>query len=45
MKSGMPWQLIYSKEYSSRAEAMRLEKQIKKRGAARFLIDLDIAVG
>jgi len=42
---GMPWTLAYSKECSSRTEAIKLEKFIKKRGAARFLIDNNIAVG
>jgi putative endonuclease len=45
MKSGIPWVLIYSKTFESRAEATRLEKQIKKRGAARFLNDLGISAG
>jgi putative endonuclease len=42
---GIPWQTVFSRAFSSRAEAMRLEKFIKKRGAARFLIDNNIAVG
>jgi len=42
---GMPWTLIYSKECSSRTEAIKLEKFIKKRGAARFLNDNNITVG
>jgi len=33
----MPWELLWSSEVSSRSEAMKLEKQIKKRGAERFL--------
>jgi putative endonuclease len=39
MASGMPWKLVFLKEYPSRAEAIKLEHYIKKRGAARFLAD------
>ena len=42
---GMPWTLVYSKDCSSRSEAIKLEKFIKKRGASRFLIDNNITVG
>ena len=42
---GMPWTLVYSVECSSRTEALKLEKFIKKRGARRFLNDNNIAVG
>jgi len=42
---GMPWTLVYSKECSSRSEALKLEKFIKKRGAGRFLLDNNIPVG
>jgi len=42
---GMPWTLVYSKDCSSRSEAIKLQKFIKKRGAARFLIDNNIEVG
>jgi putative endonuclease len=45
MKKGMPWKLIYKEDFTTRAEAMHLEKQIKKRGASRFLADKGIAVG
>ena len=41
---GKPWQLVFSKAFNSRGEAMKLEKFIKKRGAARFLIDNNIEV-
>lgn len=44
-KSGIPWKLNYSIALESRAETMKLEKQIKKRGAERFLNDLEISVG
>jgi len=39
MKSGIPWIIVFSKEFSTRSEAMALEKQIKKRGASRFIED------
>ena len=35
--SGIPWKLIYSKVLTSRQNAIKLERYIKKRGAARFL--------
>jgi putative endonuclease len=37
-----PWHLIWSREVSSRSEAVQLEAAIKKRGARRFLEDLGI---
>ena len=43
--TGMPWTLVYSKDCSSRSEAIKLEKFIKKRGASRYLNDNNIAVG
>jgi len=39
MATGMPWKLMYSHEFQSRHEAVKLEKSIKKRGASRFLGD------
>ena len=39
MAKGIPWQIVYSERFHSREEAMKLEKFIKKRGAARFLND------
>ena len=41
-RSGIPWELIYQKSFSTRPEAVRFEKSIKKRGAGRFLKDHDI---
>jgi putative endonuclease len=32
-----PWVLIYKEQFSTRTEALRREKQIKKRGIQRFL--------
>lgn len=37
-KSGIPWELIWKKEVATRSEAMKLENQIKKQGAQRYLI-------
>ena len=34
---GIPWRLVRVEEYLTRAEAVRKEKQIKARGAKRFL--------
>lgn len=45
MASGMPWMIMYSKEFNSRKEAVNLELLIKKRGAARFLDDNNIQIG
>jgi putative endonuclease len=45
MDHGIPWKLIYSIDLPSRAEAMKLENFIKKRGAARFLADNNITIG
>ncbi|MBN2609962.1 MAG: GIY-YIG nuclease family protein [Bacteroidales bacterium] len=39
MKQGIPWVIVYKKDFVERAEAMNLEKKIKKRGAKRFLTD------
>jgi putative endonuclease len=44
MKKGMPWIVIYSSDFPSRSEAMALEASIKKRGAKRFLEDINISV-
>ena len=38
-KPGIPWELIWTRKCKSRAEAMKLERTIKKRGAQRFLDD------
>jgi putative endonuclease len=44
MHRGIPWKLIYSASFSSRSEAINLEKSIKKRGASRFLKDQGIYI-
>lgn len=36
-KFGIPWKVVLQLEVSTRSEAMVLEKQIKKRGAKRYL--------
>ncbi len=36
---GMPWNIVFTKEFESRTDAVRLEISIKKRGAARYLSD------
>ena len=36
-KYGIPWKVIRVEEFSSRAEAMKREKQIKQRGVVRYL--------
>ena len=40
IKHGIPWELVWSQEVGSRAEAMALERKIKSRGAKRFLAEL-----
>ena len=45
MKAGLPWILVYTKTFNSRAEAIVLEKKIKKRGAKRFLDDNNLNIG
>jgi putative endonuclease len=39
---GLPWRLIHVIELTSRSEAVRLERKIKKRGIKRFLIDSNL---
>jgi len=46
MKRGIPWRIVFQKEFQTRQEAVQLEIQIKKRGAGRFLADIGLtAVG
>ena len=33
-KQGIPWRMVYSQVFESRAESMSMEKAIKKRGLA-----------
>ena len=37
IKCGIPWILIGFRKFNTRAEAMKLEKQIKNRGILRWL--------
>lgn len=41
-KNGKPWVLVHSIVCGLRSEAMLLEKKIKKRGAKRYLNDINI---
>jgi len=36
-KNGIPWELIWKIEVSTRSEAVKKERQIKKQGAKRYL--------
>ena len=40
IQNGIPWKVIWTVALNSRAEAMKVESKIKKRGAKRFLDDL-----
>ena len=40
IKIGIPWKIAWTAEFQTRAEAMKMEVRIKKRGAKRFLADL-----
>lgn len=40
-KSGIPWKVIYTIQLNSRSEAITLETKIKKRGAKRYLEDIN----
>jgi putative endonuclease len=40
MKSGIPWRIVFRKDFLTRNEAVQLEMEIKKRGAGRFLSDI-----
>jgi putative endonuclease len=43
IKNGIPWRVVWYSKYATRSEAVRMEKLIKSRGAARFLSDNKIA--
>ncbi len=34
------WEVVYQKEITNKPEALKLERQIKKRGAKRYLNDI-----
>jgi putative endonuclease len=40
-KAGKPWKLIYKIPFSTRSEAMLFEIKTKKRGAKRYLEDIN----
>jgi len=42
-KFGVPWIIVFEKEFSTKSEAMDLEMKIKRRGISRFLIDQNIS--
>ncbi len=44
-KHGIPWSLVFSKEFPTRTEAMAFESMIKKRGIRRFLDSLNSLPG
>ena len=44
LRSCIPWTLVWEIEVDTRAEAMKLEKKIKSRGANRYLSDLGLII-
>ena len=40
IKPGIPWQIVHTEEFPTRPEAVKREKQIKARGAGRYLLEL-----
>ncbi len=38
-RHGVPWEVVYTRECPNRSVALRLESEIKSRGAGRFLED------
>ena len=38
-KHGIPWEVVLQLDVSTKSEAMILEKQIKKRGARRYMLE------
>jgi putative endonuclease len=41
VRSGIPWKIIHTEQFVTRAEATRKEKQIKARGAQRYLDNIN----
>jgi putative endonuclease len=37
IRSGIPWSIVHVEQFVTRTEAVRKEKQIKARGASRYL--------
>jgi putative endonuclease len=42
---GTPWKTIWYTTFETRADAVRLENKIKKRGARRYLTDIGVRHG
>jgi putative endonuclease len=42
-RAGVPWEIIWTEEFATRAEAVRRERQVKARGIRRFLDDQNLA--
>ncbi|MEZ4552139.1 MAG: GIY-YIG nuclease family protein [Desulfobacterales bacterium] len=38
-----PWQIVWTSEFLSRSEAVKLERKVKKRGIGRFLHETESA--
>jgi putative endonuclease len=38
---GVPWELVHSEEFPTRADAVRRERMIKARGIERYLTDIN----
>jgi putative endonuclease len=41
IRKGIPWKLIHNEQFETRAETVKKEKQIKARGAKRYLESLN----
>ena len=39
-RAGMPWELIHTESFTTRADAVLRERKIKSRGIKRYLIDI-----
>jgi putative endonuclease len=39
-KSGIPWKVVHTEEFKTRADAAKKERQIKARGIGRYLEDI-----
>ncbi|MCI0607558.1 MAG: GIY-YIG nuclease family protein [Anaerolineae bacterium] len=40
-RAGTPWELIHTESFTTRSEAMILERKTKARGIGRYLSDLE----
>jgi putative endonuclease len=41
IRRGIPWKIVHTEQFNTRSEAIRKEKQIKARGAQRYLDSLN----